>query len=419
MDALTIIALLSYLAAVVLLGLTFFPFSPMTLKLWMPSRDTMVFAHRNRYMLRASGGLGLAASFVLGMSGLAAGGWAWAAAATSVFFAFFWWGGYVPVIMGCPRAQKVLNAQEADALLKADDDVVGVIANGEVRAYSRTAITRPHLYYDRLGGTPVTVTYCILCNSAMVFKSELHGHELHLQPITAFNNNILYYDAASENYIQQIEGKVIAGPDAGAQLAALPAMLTTWQAWKALHPQTTVLHVAEGGLRDRMLSWMLSWMIPLPRLARGKKPWHPLKGALDTRLPAMALVFGVEIRGERKAYPVSVLRSGGVVNDTVGGVPIVVLYDPELDTGGIFTRHVDGQVLSFEAYPERRDGIVTVDAETASQWDAMGTARAGTLAGTELVPVPHFGKVFWFSWSGFRPGTELGVSAAEPIQRAS
>ncbi|MGH7966165.1 MAG: DUF3179 domain-containing (seleno)protein, partial [Candidatus Binatia bacterium] len=230
------LAAIAYLIGVVLLGLTFFPFSPMTLKLWMPSRKTMLFAHRNRYLLRGLGVSGLVVCFLLGVSGLVTSGWTWVAVLTAAFFAFFWWGAYVPVVMGYPQAQKLLSAQEAEAVLKPEDDVLGVVVDGEARAYSRTAITRPHLYYDTLGSTPLTVTYCILCNSGIVFKSELDGRPLHLQPITAFNNNIIYYDSQSGNYVQQMEGKVIAGPQAGAQLAAVPAMLTTWQAWKALYP---------------------------------------------------------------------------------------------------------------------------------------------------------------------------------------
>jgi hypothetical protein len=406
------LATVSYMTGVVLLALTFFPFSPMTLKLWMPRRETMLFAHRNRYFLRGLGTLGLALTFFLGAQGFAAPGWSWAAVLTGVFFAFFWWSGYVPVVMGYPREQRLLSGREADAILEPEDDVLGVVVDGETRAYSRTAITRPHLYYDTVGGTPLTITYCILCNSGIVFKSELEGRPLHLKPITAFNNNIIYYDQKSGNYIQQMEGKVIAGPEVGKQLSLIPVIITSWKAWKELYPNTKVLYVRETKLRDRMLTWMLSWMIPLPGLMQRQKPWHPLKGDLDEKLPAMAPVFGVEVGEERKAYPLSVVRSRGVINDTVGRVPIVVLYDTELDTGSVFARQVDGRALSFRSSPKKGSRMVAVDEETRSLWDVMGKAREGSLAGKELTPLPHFGKVFWFSWAAFRPGTKVETGAA-------
>lgn len=406
------LATASYLIGVVLLALTFFPFSPMTLKLWMPRRETMLFAHRHRVLLRGLGALGLALTFFLGVQGVAASGWSWAAALTGVFFAFFWWGGYVPVIMEYPREQKLLSAQEADAVLKPEDDVLGVVVDGEARAYSRTAITRPHLCYDTVGGTPLTVTYCILCNSGIAFKSELEGRPLHLQPVTAFNNNIIYYDPQGGNYIQQMDGEVISGPEVGKQLASIQVIITSWKAWKELYPHTKVLYVQETKLRDRMLTWMLSWMIPLPGLMRRHKPWHPLKGDLDGKLPAMAPVFGVELGEERKAYPLSVLRNHGVMNDTVGGVPIVVLYDADLDAGGVFARQVDGKVLSFRPSSKKRSRMVAADEETGSLWDVMGKAREGSLAGKALTPLPHFSKVFWFSWAAFRPGTKVATDTA-------
>jgi hypothetical protein len=401
------LATLSYLAGVILLVLAFFPFSPMTLKFWMPRRETMLSAHRQRFMLRGLGFGGLGVTFVLAVFGFGSAAWAWMAVLTAAFFLFFWWGAYVPVIMGYPRQQQLLRAAEADAVLKPDDDVLGVVVNGEARAYSRTGITRPHLYHDTLASTPLAVTYCILCNSGVAFRSELAGRRLHLHPITAFNNNIIYHDAQTDNYVQQIEGAVIAGPQAGEQLATVSTTLATWQAWKALYPDTTVLYAPETGLRDRLLTWMLSWMIPLAGLMRRLAPWHPLKGLVDTRLPAMALVLGVEAGGTQKAYAVSLLRRERVVNDSFGKMPVAVLYDPALDTGGIFVRQVDEQVLSFRPSTDAQGKVVVVDEESGSQWDVTGKAQTGTLAGKELKPLPHFSKVFWFSWAAFRPRTEL------------
>ncbi|HXG17516.1 MAG TPA: DUF3179 domain-containing (seleno)protein [Methylomirabilota bacterium] len=403
-----------YLVGVLLLALTFFPFSPMTLKFWMPKRETMLFAHQHRVLLRGLGSLSVAITFFLAMTGDVATEWGWVAGLTGVFFLAFWWGGYVPVIMGSPQDQQLLSAEQAETILKPQDDVLGVVLDGEAHAYPRMAITRPHLYHDTIGGIPITVTYCILCNSGVALRAELEGQPLSLHPITAFNNNIIYYDAQSGNYIQQLEGDVIAGPAKGKRLATLPTTLTTWRTWKELYPRTRVLFAPETKLRDRMLTNMLHWMMPLAGLMQRRTPWHPLNvnGNRDERLPAMTPIFGVEVKRERKAYPLSLLRNRKVVNDALDGVPIVILYDPARDTGGVFTREVDGRVLTFRAFANGVSQIVAMDEETRSLWDVRGKACEGVSAGTGLSPVPHFGKVFWFSWATFRPGTRLETEVA-------
>jgi hypothetical protein len=407
-----LLALGSYLVGVFLLAYTLFPFSPMTLKFWMPKRETMLYAHQHRVRLRGLGSLGLAIAFLMSMIGVVSPTWSWVAVLTSVFFLAFWWGGYVPVIMGAPQKQQLLSVQEADSKLKPEDDVLGVVVDGEAHAYPRTAITRPHLYQDTIGGVPITVTYCILCNSGIALRAELDGQPLSLHPITAFNNNIIYYDKRSGNYIQQMEGDVIAGPAQGKQLVTLPTTLTTWQTWKDLYPQTQVLFAPETKVRDRMLTRMLHWMMPLAGLMQRRNPWHPLSGTRDERLPAMIPVFGVEVNKQRKAYPLSLLRNRTVINDTLDGVPIVILYDPARDMGGVFTREVNGRALTFRAATNGTSNAVGIDEETRSHWDIKGTACDGASTGVSLAPIPHFGKVFWFSWATFRPGTMLATEDA-------
>ena len=403
---------ITYVLGTGLLAFTFFPFSPMTLKLWMPQRETMLFAHRNRIWLRWIGSGCLLLVFVLG-SGIAgqAEAWlSWAALGTGVFFCFFWWGAYVPVIMQAPQTQQHLTAQEADAILQPDDDILGIVVNGEAKAYSRAAITRPHVYNDTVGGVPLAVTYCILCNSGVAFQANLGESSLNLQPVTAFNNNIVYYDPQRRDYVQQLEGRVIAGPDEGQFLSMVPVTMTNWQAWKTLHADTSVLHQPETYFRDRMLTWMLSWMIPLAGLLKRRTPWHPLHGSLDTRLPAMMPVVGVKTTEGTKAYPVSVLRTQQVVEDTVGDVPLVVLYAPDLETVGVFSRQIDGtdgRVLSFRPEISQDQESLAADTETNSLWNVEGQAISGVLQGQTLAPIAHFNKMFWFSWAAFYPHTRV------------
>ncbi len=402
-----------YILGVGSIAFAFFPFSPMTLKLYMPRRETMILIHRHRHLWW---GIGLFLfAFLIGrvVVGAAVPGWGWAVVGGLVFLAFFYWSDYVPLTMHPPTVRKTLTRQEAEAMLKPDDEVLGLVVDGQARAYSRRELTRPHVVADEIGGQSLAVTYCIFCNTAVAFRRELGGIQLDLRPLTTFNNNIIYYDATNHNYIQQLDGKVVSGPDTGVALETLPVTITTWQAWKGLHPNTDFIHLPATALRDKLLSWRLDWLISLPGLTRRKGPWHPVKGPLDGRLPAMSRVVGVELGGQCCVYPLDLLRVQPVINDVVGNEPLAVFYNQKQDIVSVFSRRVDKQVLTFQPAPKAvDDDIVAVDAQTGGQWDITGLEHLddGT-TGRELQPLPHFGKLFWFSWSLFKAQTGIKQTA--------
>jgi thiol-disulfide isomerase/thioredoxin len=130
----------------------------------------------------------------------------------------------------------------------------------------------------------------------------------------------------------------------------------------------------------------------------------------------MARVATVELNGEAVAYPYTVLQKVNVVNDTVGGTPIAVLWQSgtasALDSGVVaegrdvgtvhtFSRELDRQTLTF-----RYDGERIVDDRTGSEWTVLGKAVDGQLAGKALMPVVNVNH-FWFSWAAFRPETRI------------
>ncbi len=113
------------------------------------------------------------------------------------------------------------------------------------------------------------------------------------------------------------------------------------------------------------------------------------------------------------AYPYEVLEQEIVVNDTVGGKPVVVVWtasaldDPSIaqgrDIGSVvaYSRHLGDRILNFSA----PDGFLT-DQETGSTWNLLGQAVTGLLEGEFLSPVVSI-KHFWFPWAAFRPDTRI------------
>jgi hypothetical protein len=116
------------------------------------------------------------------------------------------------------------------------------------------------------------------------------------------------------------------------------------------------------------------------------------------------MIAGLAVGNETMAFPLAELRVARVVNERLGGVPIVVVHQPSSETTTAFEARAKGKVLRFRAGDE--DASTVIDLETRSTWDAYGLCLKGPLKGTQLkslILIPEF----WFAWSQFRPGTRL------------
>ena len=401
-----------YLVGVGAMLVPFLPFSPMTIDLVNLSRERQLAVYRKRHWFWAASALSSIALILaawVGRDTPDAATWWWVSGISLAILSMLYWSGYVPVVMTPPGTSQLLDATAAERVASSSDVVLGLEIGGESRAYLRDQIARPHYFRDVVGGKPVTVSYCILCNSATAFDSTLDGRVLDLKCVTAYNNNIIYADAATGNVIQQLDGRIIDGPARGRALPMLPVTMSTWHEWTRLHPNTRLFYSPATTFRDRMVDWMLGWMIPIKKLAARRTPWHRIRGTLDSRLPAMSFVLGVEVNDARCAYPMTELQHQTVVNDELGGSPIAIFLDTSSDIAQVFSRQLDLRSLSFLS----GDGATfATDRETGTTWNSSGAALEGPLAGRQLIPVPHFNRLFWFSWALFKSGTRIWSAAS-------
>jgi hypothetical protein len=122
-------------------------------------------------------------------------------------------------------------------------------------------------------------------------------------------------------------------------------------------------------------------------------------------LQVKQFVVGVALGDEALAYPWSVLNDEPVVNDVVGGTPLLIAFAAQAETGVAFRREVDGQVLTFAL--DDAGALTLTDAETGSTWDGLaGVALDGPLAGQQLPRVKST-AAFWFGWKDWYPETRV------------
>ena len=135
--------------------------------------------------------------------------------------------------------------------LSPTEPVIGLIVNGDARAYPLRILTWHEIVNDVVGGHPVAVTYCPLCNSAVVFDRRLEGRELTFGVSGMLrNSDMVMYDRQTESLWQQFLGEGIVGEMLGKTLKTLPARLESFAEFQKRAPFGKVLIAPSFTLRD-------------------------------------------------------------------------------------------------------------------------------------------------------------------------
>ena len=291
--------------------------------------------------------------------------------------------------------------------------VINLRVGGSARAYPLAILMWHEIVNDTLGGVPVVVTFCPLCNTALVFERTFGGttHDFGTTGNLRYSDLVMY-DRQTESWWQQATGEAIVGELTGTRLTFLPAQIVSLASFEAGHPDGDVLSRDTGFQRDYGRNPYSGYD------EAGSNPFL-FEGVVDGRLAPKERVVTVGSGAEATAFPFSELRKTGVATGTDGGRPVVVFWAPgtasALDAGtiddgkdvgatGVFLVGIDGDPIAF-----RRDGAEDApitDVETGSTWSVTGLATAGPLAGRQLEPLPH-GNHFWFAWAAFSPETVI------------
>lgn len=120
------------------------------------------------------------------------------------------------------------------------------------------------------------------------------------------------------------------------------------------------------------------------------------------------IVMALELDGESRAYPVTILNFHEIVNDVVAGRPVAVTYCPLCGSGLVFERTFEGQAVDFGVSGLlRKNDLILYDRATESLWQQItGRAFAGPLRGEELRTVPVT-MTRWGTWRAAHPRTRV------------
>ena len=301
------------------------------------------------------------------------------------------------------------TVEEASVWLDARSPVIALTIDEITRAYPLEILLRHEVVNDRINDTYFAVTFCPLCNSAIVYNRQIDGQVLRLGVTgNLYNSGFLMWDNQTESWWQQFTGQAIVGEMTGEKLPMIPAQVVGFRTFAERFPNAQVL----AGDESR------------PRINYGNNPYigydsssAPLlnDGSIDNRLPPTERVLAAEVSGMPIAYAFDYLQREQVINDAVGNTPIVVFWQPgatsaldaprvaesrDVGQAALYGRTVNGRQLSFRP---GADGHF-VDDQTGSTWNILGEAISGELEGLQLTPIIH-GNHFWFAWAAFHPDT--------------
>jgi hypothetical protein len=252
---------------------------------------------------------------------------------------------FPPVVEGTDI--DAINRAQRGKLLVPTDLVIGVEVNGSARAYPIRVMNVHEIINDTLGETPIAVTYNWQCDSVRVFDRHLNGETLTFAHSGLFrNSNTLMYDEtppmdepgemsgettsgtagaapADESLFQQITGGGVSGGFAGEQLTILPSTLTSWSAWLALHPSTSVIR-ENAALTKRYNGAYPSAYFLIEELSY---PVSPLP--TDSTTPLKTQCVSVEVDGVRRVFPIPLLLAMTADRSTasVNGVEFAIFVD--------------------------------------------------------------------------------------------
>ncbi|MBY6200472.1 DUF3179 domain-containing protein [Maritalea mobilis] len=232
----------------------------------------------------------------------------------------------------------MIPAQAEDRLGDAEPVLTLALGNATPRAYPLRYLTWHEIVNDEVAGQPVAVTFCPLCNTALVFDRRVGGRTLSFGVSGNLRfSDMVMYDRETESWWQQAVGRAIVGEMAGTELTALPAWVESWDSFRAAHPNGLVMDEPDARRpygRNPYVGYDTS---ARPFLYDGEDPPHGID--------PLARVLRV---GDR-AWPLQRLSDAGVLTEAGVTITWQAGTASALDTARISEGRDIGQIRARDA----------------------------------------------------------------------
>ena len=300
---------------------------------------------------------------------------------------------FVPVSEAAGHLEKMFHASYEKPQFENVDEISVLVLETDqgARAYTDYYMLQPHVIEGgSVGGEEVIMTYCGLTNMGIAYSPVINGQKLELRAVNQLRNNLLMADANTGEPVQQFWGTLERDGEHGPAMKQWPTVRMPFGTFRKLYPNgevyvnnieqsdNAIVRFFDRAIRDgimvhavRTLQWQTD------------KPAFPTIKEFDDRLPPKKLVYGINIGDDYVAYTKEfVAQHGGLLNVSIGGQPVVVYYDQQLDSLTAFYNPT-GQAIN--------------------QVDLFGQSDQGQLNRVETLK----SGIFWFIWYDFYKQTDV------------
>ena len=281
------------------------------------------------------------------------------------------------------QPNKLLLVSGTDNKVDSQRLVIGVVNNGEARAYPIRFLGYHHQVQDTIGGKPIIVTYCTVCRTGRVFEPVVNGNPEQFRLVGMDHFNAMFEDETTKSWWRQVNGEAIAGKLKGQKLPEFFSTQTSLAKWLTLNPGSLIMQADSAFIESYDSTG---------KYESGKSKKH-LTGTDSLSWKDKSWVIGVKAGAERKAYDWNQLKKERIIHDKIENTPVLIVLAAD--------------EKSFFAF-ERPEGSTSFTLEN----DTLSTGThhyridgKGIDTAISLKPLPAY-QEFWHSWRTFNPGTK-------------
>ena len=281
------------------------------------------------------------------------------------------------------QPQKVLMATAAANKVDSARLVIGIVNNGEAKAYPIQFLGYHHQVKDSIGGKPVIVTYCTVCRTGRVYEPTVNGLPEQFRLVGMDHFNAMFEDATTKSWWRQVTGEAITGKLKGSQMPEFFSTQTSLSGWLQLHPNSLIMQEDPAFINQYDTSFnfengkSISELTGTDSLSGKNKSW----------------VIGVKAGKERKSFDWNKLKKERIIMDKIGSLPVMVVLAG--DDKSFFAFERPGEKSQFSL---KNDTILFHDRYLRIDGKGIDTSFS-------LKPLPAY-QEFWHSWRTFNPGTK-------------